>query len=530
MALPKTSELADPAGGSERGIHSHAHDPNGSALHGAELKFSAGISGSGVVPSPPRRQRSSTVSTSTPACSVDELQKLCDTLSLQHAEVKRERDDFARQIASLPRSTTEAEKALLSIRQARDTLLTRNHELMARLSQAEDQLAELQNVHDDLTLAHSRAGEELRAARQESDGLRRKALELSEQRMAQLETERSQAAVIADLQQQLTALSGERDEARTRAVQSEENGGSIAAAERESMATLTVELAAARQQIELLSSARDALRKQIPAGQATLPEKIAVPLTPPPAPSILLPTVVEDATAAADSQVRVRKDSGLSALQKRLAALRIDPADPASLDQFAKQLQLLAKRSQTLGAIAPARLAAACAEFVTWLRKMPARIPAALENLDETLALLDRLAAIEDSALLPDPTGAFVYSVDADADNCECVSMALEKVGLRTKYAMRPEAALADLGGNACDLVILDVELPGMDGFELHARLRKLEHHRTTPIIFLSGHHSIAERVAGLGEGYDRFVAKPYNLTDLSLKALTMVVQARLGA
>ncbi len=136
---------------------------------------------------------------------------------------------------------------------------------------------------------------------------------------------------------------------------------------------------------------------------------------------------------------------------------------------------------------------------------------------------------LRDEAQMLDTTGALVYAVDDDVDNCECIATALEKIAVQTRYTMAPQTALAQIAEQQCDLIILDVDLPGMGGFELHARIRKMAHCKTTPIIFLSGHLSTRERLAAFRGENDHFIAKPYNLSELSLRVLTLIVEARLG-
>jgi two-component system sensor histidine kinase BarA len=138
------------------------------------------------------------------------------------------------------------------------------------------------------------------------------------------------------------------------------------------------------------------------------------------------------------------------------------------------------------------------------------------------------LMGMRNPSKLPDPTDAFVFAVDDDPDNCECIAMALEKMRLRTRYAVKPEVALVELAANQCDLVILDVDMPGMDGFELASRIRKIEHHARTPIVLLSALTSTKERLDAEPGAADAFIPKPYNLNELGLKALTLILKARL--
>jgi DNA-binding response OmpR family regulator len=120
--------------------------------------------------------------------------------------------------------------------------------------------------------------------------------------------------------------------------------------------------------------------------------------------------------------------------------------------------------------------------------------------------------------------------VDDDVDNCECIAMALEKASMQTRYAIKPDVALNELAKASCDLIILDVDLGGdIDGFELHSRIRRLAHHQETPVLFISGHTGTPERIAELTGEQGAFVQKPYNLNELTLHALTVILGARLN-
>jgi len=100
-------------------------------------------------------------------------------------------------------------------------------------------------------------------------------------------------------------------------------------------------------------------------------------------------------------------------------------------------------------------------------------------------------------------------------------------MSLRTKYAVRPEVALTELVAMPCDLIILDVDMPRMDGFELSARIREIEHHALTPILFVSALTSTQERLKENPSAADAFIAKPYNLNALGLRALALILKAR---
>lgn len=79
--------------------------------------------------------------------------------------------------------------------------------------------------------------------------------------------------------------------------------------------------------------------------------------------------------------------------------------------------------------------------------------------------------------------------------------------------------ALAEVGG--FDLVILDVMLPGLDGFAFCERLRAID--AETPILFLSALGTTADRVRGLQAGGDDYLAKPFDLQELLARVAALL-------
>jgi len=83
------------------------------------------------------------------------------------------------------------------------------------------------------------------------------------------------------------------------------------------------------------------------------------------------------------------------------------------------------------------------------------------------------------------------------------------------------EAALDILAETAVDLVVLDVNLPGIDGMETCRRLRSANH--THPVLMLTARHEIADRVAGLDAGADDYLPKPFALEELLARVRSML-------
>src|SRR5690606_23291761 len=77
--------------------------------------------------------------------------------------------------------------------------------------------------------------------------------------------------------------------------------------------------------------------------------------------------------------------------------------------------------------------------------------------------------------------------------------------------AMNGEEALAILKENAVNLIISDIMMPIMDGYELCRQLKKDLDHSHIPIILLSAKGSVESKVDGLGTGADSYIEKPFS-------------------
>jgi DNA-binding response OmpR family regulator len=86
------------------------------------------------------------------------------------------------------------------------------------------------------------------------------------------------------------------------------------------------------------------------------------------------------------------------------------------------------------------------------------------------------------------------------------LEMALSRLGYGVRAAATGEAALDGLGDGPVDVVVLDVMLPGVDGFEVCRRLRRVS---SVPVVMLTARSDDFDIVAGLEAGADDYVVKP---------------------
>jgi DNA-binding response OmpR family regulator len=83
------------------------------------------------------------------------------------------------------------------------------------------------------------------------------------------------------------------------------------------------------------------------------------------------------------------------------------------------------------------------------------------------------------------------------------------------------------LAENEFDLIILDVRLPDVEGFDLCKKIRALPDHKKTPVIFVTGANDLESRARSIISGGNDFICKPFMLLELSVKALAQVINYR---
>lgn len=109
-------------------------------------------------------------------------------------------------------------------------------------------------------------------------------------------------------------------------------------------------------------------------------------------------------------------------------------------------------------------------------------------------------------------TPARILIVDDEPSITEFVSYAMQKEGYLTEIASDGEEALRKIEQQHFDLFILDIMLPGIDGYELCRRIRTK---MSTPTLFLSARDTELNKVVGLELGADDYLAKPFGVREL---------------
>src|SRR5260370_40108182 len=116
---------------------------------------------------------------------------------------------------------------------------------------------------------------------------------------------------------------------------------------------------------------------------------------------------------------------------------------------------------------------------------------------------------------IADRIDASILVVDDEAMMRKVVGRGLTAAGCTVVYAADGEEALARLSEALPDLVISDVTMPRMDGFELVKRIRSQTATKALPVILLTGRDDTEDVVAGMGLGADDYLVKPFALREL---------------
>ena len=129
--------------------------------------------------------------------------------------------------------------------------------------------------------------------------------------------------------------------------------------------------------------------------------------------------------------------------------------------------------------------------------------------------------------LAPPPDGGRLLVVDDDPDVRDSLQRALRHAGYAVTTAVHGADALDSVARSPVDLIVLDVLMPMVDGFDACRRLRARGD--ATPILVLTARDAIDDRVTGLEVGADDYLVKPFALRELTarVRALLRRSQAR---
>jgi diguanylate cyclase (GGDEF)-like protein len=135
---------------------------------------------------------------------------------------------------------------------------------------------------------------------------------------------------------------------------------------------------------------------------------------------------------------------------------------------------------------------------------------------------------MSENATVPAVEPGRILVVDDNQDNIEIIATRLRYRGYEILEASDGEQALALVREAAPDLILLDVMLPDIDGYEISRRIKGADDLPFIPIILVTARDSTQDKVAGLDAGADDYLTKPINFPELEARVRSMLRIKRL--
>ncbi|MGP8199385.1 MAG: response regulator [Limisphaerales bacterium] len=279
------------------------------------------------------------------------------------------------------------------------------------------------------------------------------------------------------------------------------------------------------------------LTKPKPAAEPPAPAA-----TPPPSespliegPSTFIPGSVDAAAGSTSFHVEIRQE-----FLKRAPAIQAELRDrvgsliksKSTIDQIAllpgleSSVASLASLAGITGYSRISHLSGALDALIKDLHKKPSQMTnSVLRTIAHASDCLNML--FNDLERMPRdiPQSMLILVVDDEPIARRTISVAMAKSNLRCIGLEDSRAALNLLRENPFDLIFLDAEMPGMNGFELCGELRKLPTNKATPVIFVTSLTKFEVRAQSSLAGANDLIAKPFLMMELAVKALTYLLK-----
>lgn len=221
----------------------------------------------------------------------------------------------------------------------------------------------------------------------------------------------------------------------------------------------------------------------------------------------------------------------LAELRKNLQALNKSAGDVerlAHLYELYRLVHALTGNAGIAGVRPVAQMASALEALLKELHDKPKNItPSTLRTTAHAVDFLGELvtAGIRDDLAETPPINILV--VDDEILSRRAINYALEKAFLKSTSVEDPQVALNLAREKRFDLIFLDVQMPGMSGFQLCEKIRELETNKSTPMLFVTSLNDFKSLAQSSLSGGNDLIAKPFMFIELAVKALTHIFRNR---
>jgi DNA-binding response OmpR family regulator len=118
-----------------------------------------------------------------------------------------------------------------------------------------------------------------------------------------------------------------------------------------------------------------------------------------------------------------------------------------------------------------------------------------------------------------------IFIIEDDASICHNLDFFLKKEGFEVKYTLSSTSALKTLQDDFFDIIILDINMPKISGFEICKEFRKFN--QVTPILMLTAYDEIDDKIKGFDLGADDYLTKPFFMQELSLRIKSLLKRTK---
>jgi CheY-like chemotaxis protein len=204
------------------------------------------------------------------------------------------------------------------------------------------------------------------------------------------------------------------------------------------------------------------------------------------------------------------------------------PTSAAKLDPLAKSVQALNANAAKVGYARISLLTKAFEMLLAKIASKPARVtPSILQTLAEAADCLGVLFKNDEAGSSESTIRSKVLAVDDDTVCNHVIVNTLKRANLDITSVEDPFEGLKLLQTNRYDLVLLDIDMPKLTGFEVCEKLRALPQYKTTPVIFVTAHSNFGNRTQGVLSGGNYFITKPVDPLELALKVTIHLFKAQ---
>jgi CheY-like chemotaxis protein len=196
---------------------------------------------------------------------------------------------------------------------------------------------------------------------------------------------------------------------------------------------------------------------------------------------------------------------------------------------FYQKVHAFTGLASTAGFEPLAHMASAFEALLAELHQKPAFInPSTLQTIAQTLEFFRLLLAQSAQPTAFSLASCKSLVVDDDAISAHALVSSLRKARIIAFGVQDPLQALEMLQEESYSLVLLDIQMPGLDGFGLCEKLRRLPQYERTPIIFVTAHAEFDNRIHSVLSGGNDLIGKPVFPIELAVKAMTHLLRSRL--